>query len=123
MPESRGRVMAGFTLLLGLVMIAGGLAKLVGEPHQVAGFAAWGLPGWFRLLVGTFEVLGGLLLLIPGSTPIGALVLSTIMVGAVWTHFANGEWLHSIPPGVLLTLFVLIFKRNVPQAIRLLEGR
>ncbi len=123
MSQSRGRVMAGFTVLLGVVMISGGLAKVAGERHQVAAFAAWGLPGWFRVLVGTFEVVGSLLLLVPGSTPIGALVLSTIMVGAVWTHFANGEWLHSIPPGVLLGLFLLIFKRHVPQAIRLLEGR
>jgi uncharacterized membrane protein YphA (DoxX/SURF4 family) len=103
-------------------MIAGGSLKVVGESHQIAAFAAWGLPPWFRASVGTFEVLGGILLTVPATTPVGSLMLSTIMVGALWAHAANGEWSHLLPVGVLLTLFLTIFRSNQARAAQLLGG-
>ena len=96
--------------------------KLAGQPGQVAAFAGWGLPAWFRALVGTFEVLGGALLIVPTTTPLGSLILSTIMVGAVWAHAANGEWPHMVPAFVLLTVFLTIFRTNRARAMRLLGG-
>jgi uncharacterized membrane protein YphA (DoxX/SURF4 family) len=122
MREFRHRIVTGLAALLGLAMIAGGSMKVVGEPHQIAAFAAWGLPPWFRALVGTFEVLGGILLTVPGTTPVGSLILSTIMVGALCAHAANGEWSHLLPVGVLLTLFLTIFRSNRARAAQLLGG-
>lgn len=106
--------------VLGVVMIGSGVSKLAGESHQVAMFAQVGLPTWFLALVGTFEVIGGVLLAVPPSTPAGSLILSTIMVGALWTHVAQGEWTKLLPVTVLLALFLLIFQRNRTRAIRLL---
>jgi uncharacterized membrane protein YphA (DoxX/SURF4 family) len=108
--------------VLGVAMIGAGAMKLVGQADQVAAFTAWGLPVWFRALVGTFEVLGGVLLIVPATTPAGCAILSTIMVGAVWTHAANGEWSHLIPVAVLLTLFLTIFQRNRARAVQLIGG-
>jgi uncharacterized membrane protein YphA (DoxX/SURF4 family) len=122
MSQSRSRIFAVLGALLGVAMIGGGAMKLIGQPSQVAAFTAWGLPGWFRALVGTFEVLGGVLLIIPTTTPAGSLILSTIMVGALWAHTANGEWPHLIPVLVLLTLFLTIFRRNRARAVQLLGG-
>ncbi|HKF65408.1 MAG TPA: DoxX family protein, partial [Vicinamibacterales bacterium] len=73
MTQSRRRIVPVLAALLGLAMIAGGSLKVVGESHQIAAFAAWGLPSWFRTLVGTFEVLGGILLTVPATTPVGSL--------------------------------------------------
>jgi len=42
------------------------------------------------------------------------------MVGALWTHAAQGEWANLAPVGVLLALFLLIFQRNRWRAVRLL---
>jgi uncharacterized membrane protein YphA (DoxX/SURF4 family) len=122
MTESRSRIVPVLAALLGLVMIAGGGLKVAGESHQTAAFAAWGLPPWFRELVGTFEVLGGMLLTVPATTPIGSLILSTIMVGALWAHAANSEWRQLVPVGILLTLFLVIFRSNQSRALRLLGG-
>jgi uncharacterized membrane protein YphA (DoxX/SURF4 family) len=108
--------------VLGVMMAVSGLTKLAGESHQVAMFAMVGLPNWFLALVGTFEVIGGILLLVPAATPIGSLVLSTIMVGALWTHAARGEWINLLPVGVLLTLFLMIFRHNQSRAAQLLGG-
>ena len=122
MTPFRHRIVTGLAALLGLAMIAGGSLKVVGESHQIAAFAAWGLPPWFRALVGTFEVLGGILLTVPATTPVGSLMLSTIMVGALWAHAANREWPHLLPVGVLLTLFLTIFRSTRARAAQLLGG-
>jgi len=108
--------------LLGVVMIGGGAMKLVNQPAVAAQFAGFGLPAWFRILVGTFEVVGGLLLIMPSTSPVGSLVLSTIMVGAVWAHAANGQWPEIVPGAVLLLLFLGIFRSNRRRAVQLLGG-
>jgi uncharacterized membrane protein YphA (DoxX/SURF4 family) len=122
MAKSANRTMSVVATVLGLMMAVSGLTKLTGESHQVAMFAMVGLPDWFLALVGTFEVIGGILMLVPAATPIGSLILSTIMVGALWTHAAHGEWINLLPVGVLLTLFLLIFRRNQSRAAQLLGG-
>ena len=116
------RIWRGVSVLLGVAMIAGGVTKLVGPAPIVASFARWGLPAWFRLLVGTFEVIGGVLLALPATIPIGGVILATIMVGALWTHAANGEWTQTAPSGLMLLLFLAILTRNRARAIQLLGG-
>jgi uncharacterized membrane protein YphA (DoxX/SURF4 family) len=122
MTQSRGRIMPVLAGLLGVAMIGGGATKLISQAGQVAAFAGWGLPAWFRALVGTFEVLGGVLLIVPATTPVGSLILSTIMVGAVWVHAVHGEWPHLVPAMVVLTLLLTIFRGNRDRAVRLLGG-
>ena len=116
------RFAAALAILLGLAMIGGGAMKLVGQSSQVAAFNGLGLPGWFRVLVGTFEVLGGLLVVVPRTIPVGSLILSTILVGALWAHVAHREWSHAIPVIVLLMLFLFIFRANRSRAVQLLGG-
>jgi len=58
----------------------------------------------------------------PPTTPLGSLILSTVMVGALWTHAAHGEWGQLVPVTVLLILFLVIFRRNQSRAIRLMGG-
>jgi uncharacterized membrane protein YphA (DoxX/SURF4 family) len=122
MAKSSSRTLSVVATGLGLMMAVSGLTKLAGESHQVAMFAMVGLPNWFLALVGTFEVIGGILLLVPAATPIGSLILSTIMVGALWTHAAQGEWIKLLPVSVLLLLLLAIFRRNRSRAVQLLEG-
>jgi uncharacterized membrane protein YphA (DoxX/SURF4 family) len=122
MTQSRNRIVQVFAVSLGVAMIGSGAMKLVGQVGQVAAFAALGLPLWFLRLVGTFEVLGGFLVLVPMTRPAGSLVLSTILVGALWAHLAHGEWSHAIPVIILLTLFLTIFRLNRARAIQLLGG-
>ncbi len=122
MTKTSSRIFPALSALLGVVMIGGGTMKLVGQAAQVAAFTTWGLPAWFRALVGTFEVLGGALLVVPMTTPAGSLILATIMVGAFWAHAANGEWPQLVPVSVLLTLFLAIFRRNRGRAVQQLGG-
>lgn len=122
MTQSRSGIIRALAALLGVAMIGGGTMKLAGQAGQVAAFAALGLPTWFLALVGTFEVLGGLLTIVPTTTPAGSLILSTILVGALWAHLANREWSHAIPVVVLLALLLTIFRLNRARAVHLLGG-
>ena len=64
----------------------------------VAFFASLGLPPWLAYATIIAEALGGLLLILGIQTRWVALVLSPILVGAVWAHSGNG-WLFASPDG------------------------
>lgn len=60
-------------------------------------FAKIGFGDWFRYLTGALEVLGGLLLVIPITTRIGAGLLVAVMAGAIFFHvFVLGDPFSSI---------------------------
>src|ERR1700738_4524936 len=63
-----------------------GFLKLSGNAQLVGLFEAIGLGQWFRYLTGTLEVAGAILLLIPRTSGLGALMLVGVMAGAVITH-------------------------------------
>jgi putative oxidoreductase len=63
-----------------------GYLKLSGDAQLVALFEMIGLGQWFRYLTGALEVAGAILLLIPRTSGLGALMLAGIMICAVVTH-------------------------------------
>ena len=63
-----------------------GFLKLSGNAQLVGLFEAIGLGQWFRYLTGTLEVVGAILLLIPRTSGLSALMLAGVMACAVVTH-------------------------------------
>jgi uncharacterized membrane protein YphA (DoxX/SURF4 family) len=63
-----------------------GFLKLSGNPQLVGLFKAIGIGQWFRYLTGTLEVVGAILLLIPRTSGLAALMLAGVMACAVVTH-------------------------------------
>ena len=63
-----------------------GYLKLSGNAQLVGLFQAIGLGQWFRYLTGSLEVAGAILLLIPRTSGLAALMLAGVMVCAVVTH-------------------------------------
>lgn len=63
-----------------------GFLKLSGNAQMVGLFEAIGIGQWFRYLTGTLEVAGAILLLIPRTSGLSALMLAGVMAGAVITH-------------------------------------
>ena len=104
-------------LLAALFLFAGGTKLILpidvltsmGSPNQIA------LPGWFVRFIGVVEVLGalglilpGLLRIRPGLTPLAAIGLVIIMVGATVITLAGGDVAPALIPLVvgLLSAFV-----------------
>src|SRR5437016_8417594 len=90
-------------VLVALAFVAAGSGKLLGSPAMIALFDAVGVGQWFRYVTGSLEVLGALLLVIPGTTAFGAVLLAAVMAGAVMAHLTV---LHSAPTAPLV-LFAL----------------
>jgi uncharacterized membrane protein YphA (DoxX/SURF4 family) len=95
--------------LAGLAFIAAGASKLIAHGAAAEQFARWQLPlpGTFALGIGAIELVCGILLAIGALTRPVALVLGTIMVGAVVTAGRIDGGLHVILPSVLF--FVLVY--------------
>src|SRR5712692_524521 len=94
-------------VLVALAFVAAGSGKLLGSSEMIALFDAVGIGQWFRYVTGSLEVLGALLLIVPGKTAFGAVLLVCVMAGAVVAHLAV---LHTAPtaPLVLFALTALI---------------
>ncbi len=105
-------------VLLALLFLFAGGTKLImpldvllqqGSPNQVM------LPGWFIRFIGVAEVLGALGLILPGLlknrqylTPLAALGLAIIMVGAVVVTIMGDGVKLAIGPFVFLLLLLFI---------------
>ena len=69
------------SVLLTLPFILAALPKLLGTQVWVVKFARWGYPNWFPFAIGSLELLGAILLLIPRVAKYGASILGVVMVG------------------------------------------
>jgi uncharacterized membrane protein YphA (DoxX/SURF4 family) len=70
-------------ILLGVIAIAAGYAKLTGSGLMVHQFQTIGLGQGFLTIAGTAEIAAGLCLLMPRGGILGALLLTSVMVGAL----------------------------------------
>ena len=89
-------------ILLGVVAIAAGYAKLTGTGVMVQQFQTIGLGHGFLMIAGTAEIAAGLCLLSPRGGIVGALLLASVMVGALGVtigHVASA----TAPPAVSFT--------------------
>jgi putative oxidoreductase len=99
-----------------------GFLKLSGDPQLVGLFGAIGLGQWFRYLTGTLEVAGAILLLIPRTSGLGALMLAVVMVGAIVTHvlIVGGSPLMAI---ILLVVTSIVAWGRRQRTMNLLTGQ
>ena len=96
-----------FTVLsfvLAVLYFGSGASKLAGAEMQVQSFLRWNYPMWFLYLTGLLEVLGAGLLLAQSTRLVGTVVLGCVMLGAIVTHVAFGEFGMALAPVVLLLL-------------------
>ena len=70
---------------------------------MIALFDAVGIGQWFRYVTGLLEVVGGVLLVVPGKTAFGAVLLACVMAGAVVAHLTVLHTTATVP----LVLFAL----------------
>ncbi|MBX9823426.1 MAG: DoxX family protein [Xanthobacteraceae bacterium] len=86
-------------ILLGVIAIAAGYAKLGGSGVMAQQFQALGLGQGLLMIAGSAEILAGLCLLLPRGGILGAVLLACVMVGALGVtigHVASAV-AHSVP--------------------------
>jgi putative oxidoreductase len=94
-------------VLLGLAFLGAASGKLLGKAEMVGLFETIGLGQWFRYATGLLEVAGAVMIVVPRTRFLGAVLLCVVMIGAVLTHVVI---LHNAPtaPAVLLVLAGLV---------------
>jgi putative oxidoreductase len=70
------------SILLALVFLASGLAKLASLEFELVAFERWGYPIWF----------GGIGLIIQRFSAAAGAALALMMIGAIGTHVIHSEW-------------------------------
>ncbi len=88
-----------------------GLPKLSADEQMVQVFDVIGLGQWFRYVTGAIEVVSAVLLLIPSTAGIGALLLIPTMIGATLTVIFIIGGSPAIPIGLLIVMAVIAWGR------------
>ena len=101
----------GGAIFLAVAFVAVGISKLEGASatRWTERFQEWGYPANAQYVVGAFEILAGLAVLIPRWRRVASLILGVLMMGALCTHLVNAEFTRVIPTVVLGGLTVLVF--------------
>lgn len=81
-----------FRIVLSIIFLASGIAKLFSLDYEVAAFARWGYPAGFMYFIGIMEVAGALGLWLRKLSALAGFCLCVLMSGAIATHAMHAEW-------------------------------
>src|SRR5438132_11238366 len=109
------------TIVAAAMFLLAGSLKLAGVPMEVELFAAIGIGQWFRLLTGTLEIGGALLLLVPVTATFGALLLAVVMIGAIVTHLFIIGGSPLLPMALLAITIAVAYMRQERISSRLVN--
>lgn len=111
---SKGKNIASWIIqvLIAALFLMMGSGKLMSDPEVVANFTRWGMPDKMYLVIGFFEVLGAIGLLIPRVAGLAAVGLILIMLGALFTHIRFSEMMAILPAVVIVLLGFVAYLRN-----------
>jgi uncharacterized membrane protein YphA (DoxX/SURF4 family) len=93
----------GAQILLGMIAIAAGYAKLSGAGVMVHHLQTIGLGPGFLLVAGIAEIVAGLCLLLPRGGILGAFLLTSVMVGALGMSLGHVASSAGASPAAALT--------------------
>ena len=100
--------------LLGAMFLFAGGTKLAGLPMHVEHFAHWGYPSWFMYVTGFIETLSAVLVVVPKTRFLGALLLMCTMIGASATLLRAGDISQLPVPLVMFALSTFTALKNRP---------
>jgi len=102
-------------IILFLLFVSAGYPKISPNQSMINRFLNWGYSQEFAQFIGGFELLGGILLLVPRASLYASLGLLLLMFGAVYTHVSTdigSPWFAIITAILLTTNTFLWYKRN-----------
>jgi putative oxidoreductase len=94
------------------------LDKLSDAPVMVQLFDAVGFGQWFRYFTGIVELTGAVLLLVPSTAAVGAVLLAATMIGALVAHFTILPFSPFKPIALLIMVAIVFWARRSQRALR-----
>jgi uncharacterized membrane protein YphA (DoxX/SURF4 family) len=95
------------TILLSLVFVAAGTAKLFSVEQVIVSFQLLGMPS-MAIVVGLLEIIGAVALFVPKLRFMAALGLLVIMLGAIGYHLTLDPEKNAVPALVLFVLCAIL---------------
>ena len=94
-------------------------AKLSGQQRMVEGFDLLPVGQWFRYFVGLLETVGGIAVLVPAVSGLGALLLLVVDVGAFFAQvfFLHEDWIHTIVIGAILIALIYVQRDAIRERL------
>ena len=111
-PTSRRYGLRAAMILVALVLVPAGGAKLAGVPQMHESFAILGLPVWFGYFIGTCEIAGAVGIFIPKLSIAAASGICIIMLGALYFHVAHTPLAQGLPALIVLSLCIYIIAKR-----------
>ena len=102
--------------------------KFTAHPQSVKLFTILGMESWGRIGTGVFELIASILILIPRTTLLGALMGLGLMAGAIFFHLTKlgiifdgdaGLFTYAVITFVCCLLLIIIYRKNIPQLLKL----
>ena len=116
------RLVAAFIMLQTLYF------KFTAQPESVQLFTTLGMEPWGRIGTGVGEVIASILILIPRTTLLGAIIGLGLMSGAIFFHltklgiYFGGDavlFSYAVIAFVCCALLITIYRKNIPQLLKL----
>ena len=101
--------------------------KFTAQPESVQLFTKLGKEPWGRIGTGIAELITAILLLIPRTTLLGALMGVGLMAGAIFFHLTKlginfgGDAIlfsYAVITFVCCSCLIIIFRKNIPQLLK-----
>jgi uncharacterized membrane protein YphA (DoxX/SURF4 family) len=101
--------------------------KFTAKPESVELFTQLGMEPWGRIGTGIAELITAILLLIPRTTLLGALMGVGLMSGAIFFHLTKlginfgGDAIlfsYAVITFVCCSCLIVIFRKNIPQLLK-----
>ena len=113
-----------------LIMLQTLYFKFTAHPQSVKLFTILGMEPWGRIGIGVMELIAVIILLIPRTTLLGAIMGVGLMCGAIFFHLTNAQiginfdgdpilFIYAVVTFTCCLLLVYIFKKQIPNLLKL----
>lgn len=115
------RILAAAILIMTLYF------KFTAHPQSVKLFTTLGMEPWGRIGTVVFELIASILILIPRTTLLGALMGLGLMAGAIFFHLTKlgiifdgdaGLFTYAVITFVCCLVLIIIYRRDIPQLLK-----
>ena len=114
-------------ILAALILLQTLYFKFTAKPESVELFTILGMEPWGRIGTGVAELIAAILILIPRTTLLGALMGLGLMAGAIFFHLTklgvnfSGDavlFIYAVIVFVCCLTLIIIYRKNIPQLLK-----
>ena len=115
-------------ILAALILLQTLYFKFTAKPESVELFTMLGMEPWGRIGTGVAELIASILILIPRTTLLGALMGLGLMAGAIFFHLTKlginfgGDsvlFIYAVIVFVCCLALIIIYRKNIPQLFKI----